>query len=84
MQIGIGIAENDIVVEYHIISGAVSDKHIAVPVQYITPGSFYPGDSIEFFDIVRVAAGLHDLQIVQPQGKKAQQQTERHQNYGYA
>ena len=69
--VGAGGGQDHIVVKHQVIAGTVGNQHIAVAVQDLTPGRLDTGDRGKIFGVIHLAAGLHDLQIIELDGKKA-------------
>ena len=64
------------VVDGQIVTGTVTGQQIAVGVQHVAPGGFYPCPGSKGSGIVGFTTGLHHLQIIQSECKKDHHQKE--------
>ena len=55
----------------HVITGAVTHQQIAVFIQDISPGGFYPGEGGKGILVIGVAFCFYDLQIIKFKDKES-------------
>ena len=82
IEVVIGAVGGDqhVVVDHQVIAGPVGHQQITVGIQNIAPGRLDAGVGCKGCGIIRLAAGLYDLQIIQLEAEE-QHHHRKKQNY---
>ena len=80
MLVGTAGRQQNVVVQYQVITGSVAHQLITVSVQYISSGRLHTGDGGKGGGIVDDTAGLNDLQVVHFKNEEDQKQQKNQQD----